>query len=858
MKSHICIQLALIVIVFNHHICYATYLATGAGDNSIDIWDLKTGDSVTNLFGHRHIVLALESVSQRELASGSLDHTIKLWDLETSECTRTLTEHTDAVLCLILVSTQPSYLASGSRDKTVRVWNTANGECIGRLDGHTSHVLALEMIVEWQILASGSDDKTIKLWRVDERECTGNLIGHTEAVISLKQVTPSGLASASLDHTIKLWNIRTEQCVRTLRGHSSGVLSLERLGFGLLASGSDDNRIKIWNLEMDGICEKTLSEHCGAVSSLQYYNNRIDHSYILVSGSSKDRTVRSWEMRSDSSRSLRTIGAKLASSIGYFKSGFRLCSADAHTEQEWPSDNSVLAEAHRFGDILLGGDLNINIWSLKSGKCVQKLPSHGECVRALLMLDDYKLAIGGPQGLIIIRSLTSGLELKTLKGHTMRANCLLRISHNRLASGSEDQDVRVWNLASGDCLLRLQGHASPVRSLQLVAKDQLASASVDGQIRIWNLDSGECVRLIITYTTYAMQFMTKNKQLAFASNTCGIYIHDSLSGEWTRTLKGHTHVVWTLELLDENTLASGSIDTHIRIWNVDSGQCVRTFTGHTEWVLSLRALPGDRLASGSRDKTIRIWNVNSGECIQSIQHTEYIETLLFVPSSAQFFTPYSRSLSQLVKYGLSNLWTFSSNIEDSVTGLNLVNANSYSFVEDRFGKANSAVFFNSGYSQLPSDVYFSESFSISAWVNVRRVENHARVIDCGIYENQHTDNVILALSHGTSAIPYFDLISNNYQSGHVVSSHPYTVNSWIHLALGFSLEAELYMNGQLVASKRITHPPRSITRTSCYIGKSNWHEDHNAVAYFDDIMFFKKGLSQEQVATVMFISISEE
>ena len=60
-------------------------------------------------------------------------------------------------------------------------------------------------------------------------------------------------------------------------------------------------------------------------------------------------------------------------------------------------------------------------------------------------------------------------------------------------------------------------------------------------------------------------------------------------------------------------LASGSLDTTIRLWNVTTGTLIQTLTGHIRAIYSLRFSPdGHMLASGSSDDTIRLWHVATG------------------------------------------------------------------------------------------------------------------------------------------------------------------------------------------------------------------------------------------------------
>src|SRR5437588_2103133 len=61
---------------------------------------------------------------------------------------------------------------------------------------------------------------------------------------------------------------------------------------------------------------------------------------------------------------------------------------------------------------------------------------------------------------------------------------------------------------------------------------------------------------------------------------------------------------------DGKTLASGSFDMTIKLWDVTSGTQLRTLTGHSGTVDSVAFSPdGKTLASGSNDNTIKLWDV---------------------------------------------------------------------------------------------------------------------------------------------------------------------------------------------------------------------------------------------------------
>ena len=61
---------------------------------------------------------------------------------------------------------------------------------------------------------------------------------------------------------------------------------------------------------------------------------------------------------------------------------------------------------------------------------------------------------------------------------------------------------------------------------------------------------------------------------------------------------------------DGQTLASGSLDKTIKLWNM-SGKLLQTLEGHQNMVNSVAFSPnGQTLASGSLDKTIKLWNMS--------------------------------------------------------------------------------------------------------------------------------------------------------------------------------------------------------------------------------------------------------
>lgn len=115
-----------------------------------------------------------------------------------------------------------------------------------------------------------------------------------------------------------------------------------------------------------------------------------------------------------------------------------------------------------------------------------------------------------------------------------------------------------------------------------------------------------------------------------------IMIWDVASGRYLHRLRGHTSSVWSIAFSpDGNTLASGSPDRSIRLWDVATGTEIgQPLIGHTDFVRSVAFSPDGRLlASGSSDKTIILWDVEGHQPIGSPLrgHTDFVRSVAFNP-----------------------------------------------------------------------------------------------------------------------------------------------------------------------------------------------------------------------------------
>jgi hypothetical protein len=203
---------------------------------------------------------------------------------------------------------------------------------------------------------------------------------------------------------------------------------------------------------------------------------------------------------------------------------------------------------------------------------------------------------------------------------------------------------------------------------------------------------------------------------------------------------------------------------------------------------------------------------------------------------------------------LTHYWPFENGtMRDAIGSADMTQGSSTSFVADRYGNVNSALALNGGWTQVPAGVYFdSIEFTITVWVYPSNVGFHSRIIDFG--NGPSADNIIVSLSYEYTLQPnfFFILSGSNYFSQ--TSSQPITFNQWQFLTATYNQKnARIYLNGTLVANSNTQNHTRLfyLSRSNCYIGKSHWPHDGNSSSYLDDLRFYNKSLTQEEIIELM-------
>lgn len=293
------------------------------------------------------------------------------------------------------------------------------------------------------------------------------------------------------------------------------------------------------------------------------------------------------------------------------------------------------------GQTLVSGsnDSTLRLWDVSTGDYIHTLTGHTEGVTTLAYHPDGTLiASGSADRTLRLWHPSTGL-VATLLGHTLPITCIAFSQDGQHLASSDAQTIRLWQLGTQECLHVLENLTS-VWSVAFSVDGQILGAGDRQHLKFWHVSTGELIQTQTGYDSqiWSVSFSPNSQQfLACDKQKLGVWqfepqLNDKSLVHRLFTRQGYTNAVWSVAFSpDGQTLASGSTDHMIRLWDLDHQHCRQRHLRPSARRVTFSP-DGQRIASGSEDGSVYLWEPTTGQQFgMTTRHQGRVWTVAFSP-----------------------------------------------------------------------------------------------------------------------------------------------------------------------------------------------------------------------------------
>ncbi len=279
-----------------------------------------------------------------------------------------------------------------------------------------------------------------------------------------------------------------------------------------------------------------------------------------------------------------------------------------------------------------------------------------------------------------MNNISTGKQIKIYNGHRgVIRDTEFNPDGTILATCSEDDIIRMWDVTTGKKLKTIRSKKEIKFNLAFSpdGKTLAVASRNEEEIYLWNANSGRRKKTLTSVINDAQKlfFSPDGKHLVSISYKNDFYVGNVSTGKqikmFSKQLKNVSNAVFspdgtTLAITFERDYKNMHSDDpkrshQIELWNVPDATKQHTFIGHTNDVTNAIFSPdGKTLATGSKDKTVHLWDVTTGQQKHILRDRSWIligERLLGAEHIKIFsFSPDGKIIAHGIHRGPIYLW----------------------------------------------------------------------------------------------------------------------------------------------------------------------------------------------------------
>jgi WD40 repeat protein len=412
------------------------WLASGAADLTIKIWDTSTGECIQTISDIRQLFWSVRySPDGKTIATASSDATVRVWDPLTATCLRSLHVDRAGVNCLAY-SPDGLQIIFGSNYGTGGIWDLSKDEVVHTLGGYEDAVVAAIAISSTgKMITSGPESRTCRIWNVATGSCMWSFKAHNSPVASVVFSKSDELVATSAYETeVKVWNTTTGQLLHILGGVKNRKKPLQFIDDQRLASCGSDGSIHVWDCST-GACVKRLHGQVGDIHATSFCNSK---QWLACCSKS---IIQIWDMGAQA-RDVRWAAEKHT---------LRVNEVAIHPDEKRLASCS--------------DDDTIKVWSTSTGECTTVISEIG--VQCCDYSNDDLILSGSRAGNLRLWNADTGALIKEFDGANNEIATVALSADGLHAAAGYGYNISVWEISSGSLTdswqvnPRLDGESSP-------------------------------------------------------------------------------------------------------------------------------------------------------------------------------------------------------------------------------------------------------------------------------------------------------------------------------------------------------------------------------------------------------------